>query len=76
MAVAIPPLPDMGDRAVQLPANVLDPEYYLFLKGLLNVIADRDATIAAQAQHIETLRVALNEVRADPTTIYPPVPAF
>ena len=46
MAVAIPPLPDMGDRAVQMPANVLDPEYYLFLKGLLNVIADRDAQIA------------------------------
>lgn len=46
MAVAIPPLPDMGDRAVQMPENVLDPEYYLFLKGLLNVIADRDAQIA------------------------------
>lgn len=46
MAVAIPPLPDMGDRAVQMPANVLDPEYYMFLKGLLNVIADRDAQIA------------------------------
>lgn len=76
MAVAIPPLPDMGDRAVQLPANVLDPEYYLFLKGLLNVIADRDATIAAQAQHIETLRVALNEVRQNPTTVYSPIPAF
>lgn len=83
MAVAIPPLPDMGDRAVQLPANVLDPEYYLFLKGLLNVIADRDATIAAQAvtiaaqtAHIETLRVALNEVRQNPTTVYPIVPAF
>ena len=76
MAVAIPPLPDMGDRAVQMPANVLDPEYYLFLKGLLNVIADRDATIAAQAQHIETLRVALNEVRQNPTTVYSPIPAF
>lgn len=76
MAVAIPPLPDMGDRAVQLPANVLDPEYYLFLNGLLNVIADRDATIAAQAQHIETLRVALNEVRQNPTTVYSPIPAF
>lgn len=76
MAVAIPPLPDMGDRAVQLPANVLDPEYYLFLKGLLNVIADRDATIAAQAQHIETLRVALNEVRQNPTTVYGALPPF
>lgn len=83
MAVAIPPLPDMGDRAVQLPANVLDPEYYMFLKGLLNVIADRDATIAAQAgtiaaqtAHIETLRVALNETRANPTTVYPVIPAF
>ena len=82
MAVAIPPLPDMGDRAVQMPANVLDPEYYLFLKGLLNVIADRDATIAAQAvtiaaqtAHIETLRVALNEVRQNPTTVYPAIPA-
>lgn len=76
MAVSIPPLPDMGDRAVQMPANVLDPEYYLFLKGLLNVIADRDATIAAQTAHIETLRLALNEVRQSPTTVYPAIPVF
>lgn len=76
MAVALPTLPDMGDQAVQMPANVLDPEYYLFLSRLLKVIADRDATIAALTQHIETLRVAVNETRANPTTVYPAVPAF
>lgn len=46
MAIPLPTLPDMGDRAVQMPGNVLDPEYYLFLRGLLRVIADRDAQIA------------------------------
>ena len=46
MAIPLPTLPDMGDQAVQMPANVLDPEYYLFLSLLLKVIADRDATIA------------------------------
>lgn len=69
MAKKLRALPDMGDRAVQMPANVLDPEYYLTLKVALEVLAE-------QAAQIETLRVALNEVRADPTTIYPPVPAF
>jgi hypothetical protein len=34
------------------------------------------AVVAEQSDQIETLRVALNEVRADPTTVYPAVPAF
>lgn len=76
MAIPLPTLPDMGDQAVQMPANVLDPEYYLFLSLLLKVIADRDATIAAQAANIETLRVAVNETRVNPTTVYAAIPAF
>ncbi len=69
MAKKLRPLPDMGDRAVQMPAGVLDPEYYLTLKMALEVVAE-------QAAQIESLRVALNEVRQNPTTVYPIVPAF
>lgn len=69
MATQVPALPDMANRAVQMPGNVLDPEYYLFLSVLLKVVAE-------QAAHIETLRVAVNETRANPTTVYPAVPAF
>lgn len=69
MAKKLRPLPDMGDRAVQMPAGVLDPEYYLTLKMALEVVAE-------QAAQIETLRVALNEVRQNPTTVYPIVPTF
>lgn len=69
MAKNLRPLPDMGDRAVQMPAGVLDPEYYLTLKMALEVVAE-------QAAQIETLRVALNEVRQDPTTVYAVIPAF
>ncbi|MDR6826487.1 hypothetical protein J2X48_000709 [Bosea sp. BE271] len=69
MAKKLRPLPDMGDRAVQMPAGVLDPEYYLTLKMALEVVAE-------QAAQIETLRVALNETRTDPTTVYPVIPAF
>jgi hypothetical protein len=69
MAKKIRPLPDMADRAVQMPANVLDEEYYLTLKTALEVVAE-------QAAQIETLRAALNETRANPTTVYPVIPAF
>lgn len=69
MAKKLRPLPDMGDRAVQMPAGVLDPEYYLTLKMALEVVAE-------QAAQIETLRVALNETRTNPTTGYPVIPAF
>jgi len=69
MAQRIPALPDIGDRAVQMPDNVLDPEYYLFLASLLKVVAEQSA-------QIETLRLAVNETRANPTTVYAAVPAF
>lgn len=69
MAKRLRPLPDMGDRAVQMPAGVLDPEYYLTLKMALEVVAE-------QAAQIETLRVALNETRTNPTTVYSVIPAF
>lgn len=69
MAKKLRPLPDMGDRAVQMPAGVLDPEYYLTLKMALEVVAE-------QAAQIETLRVALNETRTNPTTVYAVIPAF
>ena len=69
MAKKLRPLPDMGDRAVQMPAGVLDPEYYLTLKMALEVVAE-------QAAQIETLRVALNETHANPTTVYAVIPAF
>lgn len=69
MATTIPTIPDLSNRAVQTPANVLDPEYYLFLASLLKVIAE-------QSTQIETLRLAVNETRANPTTVYSAVPAF
>lgn len=76
MAAVLATLPGWGDPALTPGGTSLEQNYFAFLKSIVEVIADRDATIAAQAQHIETLRVALNEVRADPNTIYLPVPAF
>lgn len=67
MATPIPAIPDMGDRAVQMPGNVMDQEYYLFLSRLLKVVTEQSA-------QLEVLRVALNEARANPTTVYPAVP--
>ncbi len=69
MATQIPAIPDMGDRAVQIPDNVMDQEYYLFLYQLLRVVTEQSA-------QLEVLRVALNEARANPTTVYPAVPAY
>lgn len=76
MAAVLATLPGWGDPALTPGGTSLEQNYFAFLKSIVEVIADRDATIAAQTAQIETLRVALNEVRADPTTIYPPVPAF
>ena len=63
------PLPSADAKAMQAPANVLDPVYYLFLASLLKVVAE-------QATQIETLRVAVNETRGNPTTVFSAVPAF
>ena len=69
MATKVPTIPDMADQLVQAPGNVMDPEYYLFLKQLVTVVQE-------QAAHIEILRVAVSEARVDPTTAYPIVPVF
>lgn len=77
MAAKLPTRPGAADRAVQftgdraasMPGNVLDPNLFFFLTQLLAVVAE-------QRQQIETLRVAVNETRANPTTVYPAVPAF
>lgn len=78
MAASLATLPGYADFAIRQTKEglVLSDGHYAFLKSIVAVIADRDATIAAQAQHIETLRVALNEVRQNPTTVYPAIPAF
>ena len=78
MAASLATLPGYSDSAVRQTRDglVLSDAHYAFLKSIVEVIAERDATIAAQAQHIETLRVALNEVRQNPTTVYPAIPAF
>lgn len=69
MATQIPTCPDLDNRAVQMPANVLDPEYYFALKQLLAVVAE-------QAVQLEALRVAVNQTRANPATVYPAVPVY
>lgn len=76
MAAVLATLPGWGDPALTPGGTSLEQNYFAFLKSIVAVIAERDATIAAQAQHIETLRVALNEVRQNPTTVYPAIPAF
>lgn len=76
MAANLATLPGWNDPALTPGSTSLEQNYFAFLKSIVEVIADRDATIAAQAQHIETLRVALNEVRQNPTTVYSPIPAF
>jgi len=69
MAKNLPTRPDVNQRAVQMPQNVLDPLYFFFLSQLLDVVVE-------QRSQIETLRLAVNETRANPTTVYPSVPAF
>lgn len=69
MATRIPTIPDLANQAVQMPANVLDPEYYFALKQLLTVVSEQTA-------QLEVLRLALNEARANPTTVYSAVPAY
>lgn len=78
MAANLATLPGYSDFAIRQTRDglVLSDAHYAFLKSIVEVIAERDATILAQVQHIETLRVALNEVRQNPTTIYPAIPAF
>lgn len=67
----LPTLPNFSDPAIRDTANgpVLQDAYYAFLKQLYAVVVE-------QREQIETLRVALNEVRADPTTVYPDIPDF
>lgn len=69
MASRPTPLPSSNQRAVQQPAGVMDPAYYQFLAALLRVVSE-------QATHIEALRVALNEVRAAPGTVFPDIAEF
>lgn len=78
MAANLATLPGYSDFAIRQTRDglVLSDAHYAFLKSIVEVIAERDATILAQVQHIETLRVALNEVRQNPTTVYSPIPAF
>lgn len=71
----IPPFPGTQQSIAQADRRASEV-YARFFDQLVKVLNERDALIAAQADHIETLRVALNEARTNPTTIYPPVPAF
>lgn len=63
-----PPRPSVDFIIAQ--ANGRPSEIYArFLLQLLQALAERD-------EQIETLRAALNEVRADPTSVFPDIPAF
>lgn len=67
----LPTLPNFSDPIVRDTQSgpVLQDAYYAFLKQLFAVVVE-------QRDQIETLRVALNEVRADPTTVFPDIPDF
>ena len=55
---------------VSLPGTVtLNPLFYVLISRLVAVVQE-------QAAQIETLRVGLNETRANPTTVYPVIPGF
>lgn len=69
MASKPDPMPSFDARAVQMPAATMDQVYFRLLASLVR-------TVNEQSAQIETLRVALNETRANPTTVYPAVPAF
>lgn len=59
------PLPSIQSGPSVAP-GAFDPHFYAFLKGLL-------ARIAALETQNAALIAALNEVRTDPTTVYPAI---
>lgn len=65
MAEQIPTLPDMSDQAVQMPGNVLDQAYYLFLSLLLKVVVEqrRQLTMVTSAVIPTTADIPVNESR-------------
>lgn len=65
MATSIPIIPDMGDQAVQMPANVMDPEYYLFLKQLAAAAGEmrRQLTMITSAVAPTASDIPANETR-------------
>lgn len=67
----LPTLPNFSDPIVRDTQSgpVLQDAYYAFLKQLFAVVVE-------QRDQIETLRVALNEVRQNPGTTYPIIPNF
>ena len=66
MAVPLAPLPSPVTSPVDERAAAYDRNFYAFLQAQARALAE------AQAQ-IETLRLALNEARQNPTTTYPAV---
>lgn len=69
MARKLSPLPSPATSPALGSNQQFDPVFYAYLKAL-------EAVVSEQASHIETLRVALNEARQNPTTTYSPVAAF
>jgi hypothetical protein len=66
MPLPIAPLPSPVTSPLDERTAAYDRNFYAFLQAQARALAE------AQAQ-IETLRVALNEARQNPTTVYPPV---
>lgn len=66
MSIRLSPLPAPVTSPVDMPLMTYDRAFYAYLKSL-------EAAVKSLAEQNEALRVALNEARGDPTTVYPPV---
>ena len=67
----LPTLPGFSDPVIRetTSGSIFQDPHYAFFKQLYAVVVE-------QREQIETLREALNEVRASPVTVFPPVDPF
>jgi hypothetical protein len=69
MPKRIAPIPASTNSPIMRATGSYDPNFYAYLKSL-------EAVVAELQKNLETNRVAVNETRASPATVFPPVAPF
>jgi hypothetical protein len=69
MPKRIAPIPASTNSPIMRATASYDPNFYAYLKSL-------EAVVAELQKNLETHRLALNETRQNPTTVYPAVAPF
>jgi hypothetical protein len=69
MAKRIAPIPASTNSPIMRGTGSFDPNFYAYLRSL-------EAVVAELQKNAEALRLAANETRASPSTVFPPVAPF